>query len=172
MGILGCSPNDPPIEPAPVLMTSLPSPEDKNLPPPQTGRSSLEPGSVSASPRAIAMSSLTSNSEILEDGPIPLIQQDSCHSKPASPSSQAIPTLDSEAAENNPDIPRGGGTESTTDPECDILVPALSRLSLHPVPCLCVNHADPYCAIGRSARVTSRSRSHTQVRKFGSFGFR
>ncbi|KAJ8690134.1 hypothetical protein PTI98_011592 [Pleurotus ostreatus] len=200
MGISGCSPNDPTIEPAPVLITgpsngqlrvskqaesptdnntkhaihpplhpmrdinrtSLPSPEHQNLPPPQTGRSSLEPEPVSASPQAIAMSPPSSNAEILEV-PLPLIQQDGCHSEPSSPSPQAIPALDSEAAEINPDIPRGGGTESITDPECDILVPALSRLSLHPVPCLCVNHADPYCAIGRSARVTSRSRSHTQA---------
>ncbi|KAF9487027.1 hypothetical protein BDN71DRAFT_1514377 [Pleurotus eryngii] len=92
--------------------------------------------------------------------PLPLVPQDRFLSDPDSPvlpSPRAIPTSDLEVFENNMDSTGGGTTDSMLDPSHDIIVPALSRLSLHPSPQIS-------CLLGSSAKVTL-SRLHPQAIK-------
>ncbi|KAF7422187.1 hypothetical protein PC9H_010342 [Pleurotus ostreatus] len=112
-------------------------------------------------------SCLTSNSEIVVTNCPPPLAQSSYHLDPASSSPQTDLALDYGAVGSCPEL-HGTPTESTIDPERDILVSALSQLSLHPTfqprpRASCIDHADPYCATGSSVGVAPQCRLAAQA---------
>ncbi|KAF7416453.1 hypothetical protein PC9H_002719 [Pleurotus ostreatus] len=112
-------------------------------------------------------SCLTSNSKIVVTNCPPPLAQSSYHLDPASSSPQTDLALDYGAVGSCPEL-HGTPTESTIDPERDILVSALSQLSLHPTfqprpRASCIDHADPYCATGSSVGVAPQCRLAAQA---------
>ena len=105
---------------------------------------------------------LTSNSEIVVTNCPPPAAQSSYHLEPASSSPQTDLALDHGADGSCPEL-HGTPTESTIDPERDILVSALSQ----PRPrASCIDHADPYCDTDLSVGVAPQCRLAAQVREF------